>query len=84
MSLLNNNFISKFVSTLDIDKGIAFAKKYMIDFSKEEAKIIVPFLKKNADLISKEKKDILLTKLKNLVNNNTFLKAKKLMEKLIR
>lgn len=71
-----------FIKNLNINKGIKLAKENGVDFTFEEAEIIVPFLKKNASLVSLEHKNDLLEKIKPNVSDVTFGKIKLLLKNL--
>lgn len=83
MIFLSTYLIKQFINNLTIDSGIKFAKKYNLIFSLEEAKIIVPFLKQNVNLINKDNKDKLLALIKLKVNSLTYSKIVSLVNKLI-
>ena len=71
-----------FIKNLNINKGIKLAKENGVDFTLEEAQIIVPFLKENASLVSLNHKAELLKKIKPNVNDDTFGKIQQLLKNL--
>ncbi len=80
---MNSFLVKQFIMNLTNEGGIKFAKKYNVIFTLDEAKIIVPFLKKHVNYVNVENKEKLLSLLKKEVANNTYMKAVKLIDNLI-
>lgn len=81
---MSSFIVKQFIMNLNVDNGIKFAKKYNLIFSKEEALIIIPFLKKNINYVDKEHKEKLLSLIKKEVSNVTYNKVVILVDKLIK
>ncbi len=81
---MNDILIKQFINNMTLESGIAFAKKYNIEFNKNEANYLVPFLKKNVNYLNKENKQRLLSIIKKDIDQKTYEKVLKLLDKLIK
>lgn len=75
--------ISMMLGSLTPEMGIRMARRYGVEFTLEEAKIILPFLKQHKLELTKENKDKLLRKGRGMVKDSTYKKIETLVNKLI-
>lgn len=75
--------VGLFLKNLTLEKGLELAHLKGVDFTEEEGKIILPFLKENAYIVDVEHKDELLTKIEKKLDKTSFYKVKMLIEKII-
>ena len=76
--------INGYLKNLTIDKAILISKQFCIDFSYEEMKIALPFLKQNYHaLLNENSKIYVLTNLANCTNNTIANKCEQLINKLL-
>jgi len=76
--------INSYLKNLTIDKAILISKQFCIDFSYEEMKVALPFLKKNYQaLLNENSKIYALTNLANCTNNTIASKCEQLIDKLL-
>lgn len=80
---MNEQMVSMMLSSLTPEMGIRMARKYGVEFTIEEAKVIIPFLKQHKSELTKENKDKLLRKGRVLVKDSTYKKIETLVNKLI-
>lgn len=80
---MNEQMVSMMISSLTPEMGIRMARKYGVEFTIEEAKVIIPFLKQHKSELTKENKDKLLRKGRGLVKDSTYKKIETLVNKLI-
>ena len=77
-------FINSYLKNLTIDKAILIAKQFCIDFSYEEMRIALPYLKQNYHALLNEKSKIYaLSNLANSTNDTIANKCEQLINKLI-
>lgn len=77
-------FINSYLKNLTIDKAILIAKQFCIDFSYDEMKLALPFLKQNYHaLLNENSKIYALTNLANSTNNIIANKCEQLVNKLL-
>jgi hypothetical protein len=76
--------INNYLKNLSIDKAILIAKQFCIDFSYEEMRIALPFLKQNYPaLLNENSKIYALNNLANISNNIIANKCELLINKLL-
>ena len=76
--------INGYLKNLTIEKAILISKQFCIDFSYEEMKVALPFLKQNHNALLNEKSKIYaLTNLANSTNNTIATKCEQLINKLL-
>ena len=79
-----NLIISNYLKNLTIDKAILIAKQFCIDFSYEEMKIALPYLKQNYhNFLNENSKIYALSNLANISNNIIASKCEQLINKLL-
>lgn len=78
-----NQMAAMYIASLTPDSAIKLAKRYGVDFSYDEAMIIVPFLKRHKNDMTKENKNRLLAEGRNLVKPETYRKVVTLLDKFI-
>ena len=79
-----NILINNYLKNLTIDKAILIAKQFCIDFSYEEMRLALPFLKQNYQaLINENSKIYALSHLANISNNTIASKCEQLINKLL-
>lgn len=77
-------FINNYLKNLTIDKAILIAKQFCIDFSYEEMRLALPFLKQNYQaLLNENSKIYALTNLANSTNHTIASKCEQLINKLL-
>ena len=77
-------FLNSYLKNLTIDKAILIAKQFCIDFSYEEMRLSLPFLKKNYQAFLNENSKIYaLTNLASCTNNIIASKWEQLINKLL-
>lgn len=80
LQLLINNYLKN----LTIDKAILISKQFCIDFTYEEMRIALPFLKQNYHaLLNENSKIYALNNLANISNNSIAYKCEQLINKLL-
>ena len=76
--------INSYLKNLTIDKAILIAKQFCIDFSYEEMRIALPFIKQNYQaLLNENSKIYALSHLANISNNIIANKCEQLINKLL-
>ena len=79
-----NLFISSYLRNLTIEKAILISKQFCIDFSYEEMRIALPYLKQNYHaLLNENSKIYVLNNLANISNNTIASKCEMLVNKLL-
>ena len=79
-----NILIHSYLKNLTIDKAVLISKQFCIDFSYEEMKLALPFLKKNYNsLLNENSKIYALSNLATTTNNTIAAKCEQLVNKLI-
>lgn len=81
--MMSDQMISMMVSSLTPSMGISLARRYGVEFTMEEANVIVPFLKAHRNELTKENKGRLLSAGRSLVSPDTYRKIETLVNKLI-
>ena len=77
-------FINNYLKTLTIDKAILIAKQFCIDFSYEEMRIALPFLKQNYHaLLNENSKIYVLNNLAAISNKTIAYKCEELINKIL-
>lgn len=76
-----NPLASAFISSLTPDEAVQLARRYGVEFTREEAAVIVPFLKRHRNELTKANKNRLLNEGRNLVRPETYQKVVKLVDK---
>lgn len=77
-------FINSYLKNLTIDKAILISKQFCIDFSYEEMRLALPFLKQNYHSLLNEKSKIYaLNNLAISTNNIIANKCEQLIDKLL-
>lgn len=77
-------FINSYLKNLTIDKAILISKQFCIDFSYEEMRLALPFLKQNYhSLLNENSKIYALSNLANITNNTIASKCEQLIDKLL-
>ena len=76
--------INNYLKNLTIDKAILISKQFCIDFTYEEMRIALPYLKKNYhSLLNENSKIYALNNLANCTNNVIANKCEQLINKLL-
>ncbi|HBD06458.1 MAG TPA: hypothetical protein DCY93_03500 [Firmicutes bacterium] len=78
-----NDMYALFISTLTPETAIKLAKKYGVNFTMEEAKIIVPFIKAHKNELKKENKAKLMAEGKKVVAPETYRKIEQLINRVM-
>lgn len=79
-----NLIVNNYLKNLTIDKAILISKQFCIDFSYEEMKLALPFIKQNYHaLLNENSKIYALTNLANNTNNTIASKCEQLIDKLL-
>ena len=77
-------FINSYLKGLTVDKAILVSKQFCIDFSYEEMRLALPYLKKNYHaLLNENSKIYALSNLANSTNNTIANKCEQLINKLL-
>ena len=77
-------FINSYLKGLTVDKAILVSKQFCIDFSYEEMRLALPYLKKNYHAFLNENSKIYaLSDLANSTNNTIANKCEQLINKLL-
>lgn len=77
-------FIHSYLKNLTIDKAILIAKQFCIDFSYEEMRLALPYLKQNYHaLLNENSKIYALSNLATVTNNTISTKCEQLIDKLL-
>ena len=80
MSMLINNYLKN----ISIEKAILVSKQLCIEFTYDEMKIVLPFVKANwQNFLDERNKMYLLNSLANKTSNTTANKAEALLNKLL-
>lgn len=82
ISLVSKNLIAFYVNGLTYEQGIQLAKKHGVNFTLEEAKVILPFLKLHRHELEVGNIDRLLNLIKPKVNSATLQKIIFLLNKI--
>ncbi len=69
---MNQNLIVYYINQLTLDDAKRLAKQYNVQIDDNEARVIVNFLKKNKNRISKENKNVLLKEARPLLKKSTY------------
>lgn len=84
VSRMLNILINSYLKNLTIDKAILISKQFCIDFSYEEMRLALPFLKQNYHaLLNENSKIYALSNLASLTNNTIANKCEQLINKLL-
>ena len=79
-----NILINSYLKNLTIDKAILIAKQFCIDFSYEEMRLALPYLKQNyQSLLNENSKIYALNNLAIVTNNIVANKCEQLIDKLL-
>ena len=79
-----NILIHSYLKNLTIDKAVLISKQFCIDFSYEEMKLALPFLKKNYNsLLNENSKIYALNNLATITNPIISSKCEQLIDKLL-
>lgn len=79
-----NLLINNYLKNLTVDKAILIAKQFCIDFSYEEMRIALPYLKQNYQaLLNENSKIYALSNLAINTNNTIASKCEQLINKLL-
>lgn len=79
-----NLLINNYLKNLTVDKSILIAKQFCIDFSYEEMRIALPYLKQNYQaLLNENSKIYALSNLAINTNNTIASKCEQLINKLL-
>lgn len=79
-----NLIINSYIKNLTIDKAILVSKQFCIDFSYEEMRLALPFLKSNYhSFLNENSKIYALNNLATLTNNTIATKCEQLINKLL-
>lgn len=77
-------FLNSYLKNLTIDKAILIAKQFCIDFSYEEMKLALPYLKQNYhSLLNENSKIYALSNLATITNPIISSKCEQLIDKLL-
>lgn len=75
--------INMAVNSLTPDSAIKLARRYGVEFTKEEAEILLPFIRRHKNDLVKENKTKLLNEVKGVVSSTTYSKISRLVNKFI-
>lgn len=82
--MLMNILINNYLKNVSIEKAILVAKQLCIDFTYEEMKIVLPFVKANwQNILNEQNKMYLMNSLANKTSAYTASKADALVNKLL-
>lgn len=76
--------INSYLKNLTIDKAILISKQFCIDFTYQEMKLALPYLKQNyQSLLNENSKIYVLNNLASVTNNTVACKCEQLINKLL-
>lgn len=81
--MIPNQLISFYIDKITLQDALALARKHGVEFSVEEGKIILDFIKENKNLISLKNRRILEEKIKKVVEPTTYRKIEYLIKKFL-
>ena len=79
-----NILINSYLKNLTVDKAVLISKQFCIDFSYEEMRLALPYLKQNYQaLLNENSKIYALSHLASVTNNTIANKCEQLINKLL-
>ncbi len=80
--MISKALVAMYINSLTLEQGIELAHRYGYEFTLEEAKVILPFLKQHRYELTLENKDSLIELARPLVAPETLRKVETIIEDL--
>lgn len=82
--MINQRLIAYYINSLSLPEAMRLASNHGVILTEEEARTVLPFLKKRRYDLRAEKKESLLEEIKTEVSETTFQKLVTLIDRLIK